>query len=313
MNTLELIAKIGADYIEKRVTTLSEDEGTTRFLLDGFVGEQVAALCEEILSRPTLSILCHIRVPKKLVEGFGLPEELMTNEKTTYYRNAPCEKPVLILANTDDAQGQSLKDITTISSIELLAEEDLWIKRASEGTGLTDENKLCWGKALKALQVVKPLPLGTFSSYILQTRQAINEQGLPIIHALGWAFPSLQAPRDSSSFIGISSKHLGNVNKWKKIYSHILNDRAPYLKKITPKKQMIETEQLLAEWDKIRDEIRDEHVPKFEGFIISPQKWTNESQVLAELEWNTDRVFALFEGLKRSPKTQPLPGNPQSG
>jgi S-DNA-T family DNA segregation ATPase FtsK/SpoIIIE len=306
MNTLELIAKIGADYIEKRVGTLSDDEGTSRFLLDGLLGDQVVALCEEILLRPTLNALCQIRVPRTLVEGLGLHEELMTDDKTTYWRNAPCDKPILILANTDDEQGQSLRDITAISSIELLAETDLWVRRASDGTGLTEDNRKWWGKALKALQVVKPLPLITFANYVLMTRQAVIEQGLPIIHALGWAFPSLQAPRDSSTFIGISSKHLGNVDKWKKIYGHILNDRAPYLKKITPKKQMIETEQLQAEWNKICAEIRHELGPIFEAFIIAPQKWTEESQALAELEWNADRVFALFEGLKQTPQTQPL-------
>lgn len=297
MNTLELIAKIGADYIEKRAGSTFEEGSTSRFLLDSLQGEQIAALCSEIISRPQLSSICQIKVPRTLVAGFGLAHDLVTDEKTTYWRNAPCDKPILILANTDDEQGQSLRDIISISTTELLAETDLWVTRASENTGLLDDQKQHWTKALKALQQVKPQPLVVMANYVLETRNVIVDQGLPFIHALGWALPLLRAPRDSSVFTAISQKHLGIVDKWKKVYSHIFNERAPYLRKLTPKRQIIEEEQLEQEWEKLRTEVKPEHISIFEAFISAPPEWNSEAQALSELEWNVDKVSALFRRL----------------
>lgn len=298
MNALELIAKIGADYIEKRVGTVPEEGGTSRFLLDSFQGEQVAELCSEILSRPQLSNLCKIKVPRTLVAGFGLADDLITDDKTTYWRNAHCDKPILILANTGDEQGQSLRDIISISSTELLAEADLWVNRASENTGLVDDKKQWWIKALRALQQAKPQPLVVFANYLLETRNAIVNQSLPFIHALGWALPILQAPRDSSVFTAISQKHLGTIDKWKKVYSHIFNERALYLRKMTPKRQTIEKEQLEQEWEKLRGDVRSDHITIFESFISASPEWNDEAQALSELEWNADKVSALFKEIQ---------------
>lgn len=297
MNILDLIAKIGADYIEKKVGLSSEEGSTSRFLLDSLQGDQVAALCNEILSRPNLNSICEIKVPRTLVAEFGLPDNYTTDEKTTFWRNAQCDKPILVLANTDDEQGQSLKDIIAISTTELLAEADLWVKRAAEDTGLSEEHRQWWTKAIKALQVVRPQPMLVFAKYVLEIRSVILEQGLPLIHALGWALPALQAPRDSAVFTAISEKQRASIDKWKKIYTYIFNDCAPYLRKTTPKRQMIEKEQLEQEWDKIRSDIKDSHISIFESFIASPPKWNDEARALSKLEWNTDKVAALFKGL----------------
>ena len=298
MNTLELTAQIGADYIEKRIVGIYSEEGSTsRFLLDSLQGDQVVALCNEILSRQSLKNICEIKVPSKLVAGFELPAELTTDEKTTFWRNAPCDKPILVLANTDDEQGQSLRDIIAISATELLADVDLWVNRAAENTGLSAEQRLWWIKAIKALQIVRPQPLLVLAGYVLQTREIILTQGLPLIHALGWALPALQAPRDSAVFTAISDKQRTTVEKWKKIYSHIFNECAPYLRKTTPKRQIIEQEQLEQEWEKIKSEITGAHISIFESFIAASPKWNDEARALSELEWNADKVAALFKGL----------------
>jgi S-DNA-T family DNA segregation ATPase FtsK/SpoIIIE len=298
MNILDLIAKIGADYIEKKAGVSVEEGSTSRFLLDSLQGDQVAALCNEILSRPSLKSICEIKVPRTLVADFGLPDDCITDEKTTFWRNAQCDKPILVLANTDDEQGQSLKDIIAISTTELLAEPELWVKRAAENTGLSEEHRQWWTKAIKALQVVRPQPITVFAGYALQIRQVILAQGLPLIHALGWALPALQSPRDSAVFTAISEKQRSTVDKWKKIYSYIFNECAPYLRKTTPKRQVIEQELLDQGWDKIRSDVNDAHTAIFESFIAAPPKWNDEARALSELEWNTDKVSALFKGLK---------------
>ena len=304
MSELELIAKVGADYLEKNLGASVEEGTVARFLLDSLTGEQVAALCSEILSRPSLSQICQIRVPRKLVESLGVTEEILTDEKTTYWRHAPCDKPVLILANTDDEQGQSLRDISPIGSAELIAETELWVERAAEGTSLTSEQKKWWAKALRGLLQVKPQTLPFFSKYILKTKEGILSEGLPIALALGWALPALQVPRDSACFTSIPEKMLGRTDRWRRVYNFIFNNRAPYLVKLYPSSgQPIEREQLDQQWENLRssNQIGTEHVEIFESFIPVPhQKWTPEVEALAGLEWNGDRVSALFEGLRKT-------------
>lgn len=151
MRELELIAKVGAGYLEKCIGPSLDRGSTARFLLDSLPGQQVAALCLEILSRPALSSICQIRVPRKLVENQNLPDEILTDEKTTFWRHAPCDKPVLILANTDDEQGQSLRDISPVGSTELIAETELWVEWGSIATSLVPEQKKWWAKALRGL------------------------------------------------------------------------------------------------------------------------------------------------------------------
>lgn len=306
MSELELIAKVGADYLEKNLGASVEEGTVARFLLDSLTGEQVAALCSEILSRPSLSQICQIRVPRKLVESLGVLEEILTDEKTTYWRHAPCDKPVLILANTDDEQGQSLRDISPIGSAELIAETELWVERAAEGTSLTSDQKKWWAKALRGLLQVKPQTLPFFSKYILRTKEGILSEGLPIALALGWALPALQVPRDSACFTSIPEKMLGRTDRWRRLYNFIFNNRAPYLFKLYPSSgQRIEREQLDQQWENLRssNQIGTEHVEIFESFIPVPhQKWTPEVEALAELEWNGDRVSALFEGLRKTEK-----------
>lgn len=304
MSELELIAKVGADYLEKKLGTLVDEESTARFLLDSLTGQQVAALCREILSRPRLSKICQIRVPRKLIENQELPENILTDEKTTYWRHAPCEKPVLILANTDDEQGQSLRDILPIGSTELISETELWVERAAEDASLTADQKKWWSKALRGLLQVKPQTLPIFSEYILKTREGLTAESLPIVLGLGWALPALRVPRDSACFNSIPEKMLGRTDRWRRVYNFIFSKRAPYLYKLYPTSgQPIEKEQLEQQWETLRASnlIGTEHIEIFESFLkIPPHKWTQEVAALAELEWNGDRVSQLFEGLRKT-------------
>lgn len=299
MNKIELFAKVGVDYLEKQIGNPSENEGTARFLLDSMSGELVASLCREILSRQNLLQFCRIKIPENLVEGFGLPDEILTREKTTFWRTAPCDNPVLILANTDDEQGQSLKDIIPIGNNEIISDVESWVKNASSDTGLTEDQKNWWGKALRGLQQAKSQSIFSFSTYVLATRKAIIKESLPLAFALGRSLPSLQAPKDTSCFEAISEKLRNRTDKWKRIYVQIFDKRACFLKKLTDKGQFIDQEQLENEWEKLKNEIKSEHIVIFEDFIKVPaQKWNDQVKALAELEWIEDKVESLFKGIK---------------
>lgn len=49
----------------------------------------------------------------------GFPESILTDERATFYRNAACEKSVLLIANTGDDEEQSLKELVPIGAPQL--------------------------------------------------------------------------------------------------------------------------------------------------------------------------------------------------
>ena len=70
-----------------------------------------------------------------------MPEEVLTDERTTYFRNATCDKAALLVANTGDDEEQSLKELVPIGAPQLQTHPDLWVKLAAEGLPITDQHK----------------------------------------------------------------------------------------------------------------------------------------------------------------------------
>lgn len=297
MTPIGLIGTVASAYLARQLAADDAGDGTARFLLDRLTGPQVAAICESILGE-SLTAQIRMRIPRDLVEGLTLPAEVLTDERTTHWRNAECDRPVLLLANTDEDQGQSLKDITRIGSTELLGEPDIWVQEASHGLGLTDQHLLIWAKALKGLQDSRPSSLDNFAHYVLKTRSAIEQEGLAVIDALGWALPSLRAPRDTALFHAISERTRTHAHAWKRVFNQVFTRRAPYLLKVTPSQQPIGTDQLADMWAKVRCEVAPSLHSVFEAFIQSPSKWSSEAEALSQFEWERDNVKLLFDGLK---------------
>ena len=107
MTSDELIGKVGATYLRYRLT---EDDatGVARYLLDCLTADQTAAVTTAVLSDPNLSCLVEIKLPIHFVGGHGLPPEILTEERTTYFRNAACNKSALLVANTGDDRSESV-------------------------------------------------------------------------------------------------------------------------------------------------------------------------------------------------------------
>ena len=83
-------------------------------MLDRLTGSQVAAVVHSLLSDPSTADGVAIAIPRALVEGAGLPEHVLTDERTVSLRHGVCDKPALLLANTDDDQGASLQEVTLL-------------------------------------------------------------------------------------------------------------------------------------------------------------------------------------------------------
>jgi S-DNA-T family DNA segregation ATPase FtsK/SpoIIIE len=298
MNELDLIGKVATEYLRSNFRMDVESEGIARFLLDRLTGRQVARICQEILADSELSSSIEIKIPSKLVEEYQLPQDIITEEKTTYWRNAPVHKPAIILANTNDDQGQSLRDITTIGAKDLKGNPDIWVNVASSGLALTEEQKKIWKQALNGLQSISEYSLERFSQYIVEVRGKVIRDSVPIITALGWALPSLRLPRDSAFFKAIPEKFLGHKKRWADLYQSAITKRACYLVKQYPNREVIDNDDLQSSFKKVEEDIPAHAKESIEKFIQGKSGWTQEAAELANYEWELDNIYTFFSGIK---------------
>lgn len=291
----ELIGKVAACYLRDR---LSEDDsmGVARYLLDCLTADQTAAVAKTILADTMLSKLVEIKLPIHFVGNHGLPPAVLTNERTTYFRNAACDKSVLLVANIGDDEEQSLKELVPIGAQQLRTHSELWVMLAAEGLPITDQHKHWWGKALEALLEVRSFALDRFADYVLQTRQAI-EDGQPVIFALGVALPALHVPKDTAFFSNLNEKTAGFLSKWKPLYAQAIRKRGCYLLKQTPTQALLLEDDLVAAFEKVKDAIPAAIHPTIEAFIHANSGWNNEAADLAQCEW--EWIKPLFDGLKK--------------
>lgn len=300
----QLIGLVAADLIAKRTQSGEAQDGVARYLLDRLTPVQIVAICQAILSTPTLAGAVQLRIPKEIGANADLPAEILTEQRATYWRHQHCERPILVIATTDDDQRQSLMDLTPIGSEELLAEPESWVKHAAEQLPYSDTDRKAWSQALKGLREAKTISLERFADYVLATRHAGGELGLAIQPALGWALPSLRGPRDTAFFSSIPANALGHAVRWRNAYRQMYSKRSPYLLKLTPSQQPLAPEVLEDAFQRIKVDVADHHHPIFEAFITAELGWTDASRALAELQWETDNVRALFDGLRV--KKEPL-------
>ncbi|MBI3245418.1 MAG: DNA translocase FtsK [Deltaproteobacteria bacterium] len=295
MTSDELVGKVAARYLRDH---LSEDDstGVARYLLDCLTADQTAAIAKTILADTSLSQQVEIKLPTHFVGHLGLPSDVLTNERTTYFRNADCDKPVLLLANTGDDEGQSLKDLVSIDEPLLRERAELWVNMAADGLPLNEQHKKWWIKALQGLLEVRAFALDRLAQYILQTRTAI-EDGQPILFALGRALPALHVPRDTAFFSTLNEKSAGQLAKWKTLYDQAIRKRACYLMKQTPTQALLVEDDLLNAFEKVKDAIPNELHRTITAFIRTDSNWNEEAAALAQCEW--DSIKPLFDGLKR--------------
>ncbi|MGI0492384.1 FtsK/SpoIIIE domain-containing protein [Alkalinema pantanalense CENA528] len=298
MQTIELIGQVAADFLKRSIQTDETNEGVARFLLNRLTAQQVAAVSQTILKDSELAPLIKIQVPRDLVAGFGLPDEVLTDERTVHLRHSACDRPALLLANISDDQAQSLNDITSVGAQELKGQIECWINLAAKDLAIPAEQIEYWRKALNGLQRVGTPSLEHFAEYIVQTRSRILEESLPVIDALGWALPALRLPRDSGYFRAIPETQLGQTQRWEKLFQQAFAKRACLLLKQTPSRKPIDEQDLQIAFDKVKDDIPAIAYPAIQSFIASSAGWISEAEALSKFEWESDNINTLFSGLQ---------------
>jgi S-DNA-T family DNA segregation ATPase FtsK/SpoIIIE len=305
VNASELLGSVGAASLRERLANASESDGLARFMLDRLTGQQVAAVVQAVLRDGEAAQKISIAVPRALVEGLGLPESVVTDERTVALRHAECDRPALLLANTDDDQGASLQDVTLLGAKQLTEEPRLWVEAAGTRLGLPEAQLAIWEAALRGLAGAEDWTLHQVSNYVELTRRAIADESKPLLEALGWALPALQLPRDSGYFLAIRPKDQALGARWKKLFDKLVTDRRPLLLKQRPPRQVIEAEELRTQFETVRDDIPPAAHAAIEAFINAPPSWRDEAAALAELEWESDGVLQVFSGLRQKKTSLP--------
>lgn len=292
----DLIGLVAADFLKQRVNRDGAG-GTARYLLDCLTADQTAAVAKAVLNDGDLAQVVDIKLPASFVGNFGLPDHVLTTERTTFFRSADCDKPSRLLANIGDDEEQSLKEVVPIGAEQLLYHPEHWVEVAATDLHLTDEHKKWWTKALIGLLEISSFPLDRFAEYVLQTRAAIQKEGHSIRAALGYALPGLLQPRDTAYFNALNDKTASYASKWKTLYGHTIKRRGCYLLKQTPNQTLL-TEDVLADaFEKVCTSIPDGCHPVVEEFIKAGSGWSQASARLAQEEW--ENIKPLFDGLQR--------------
>jgi len=299
MNISELIGKIVTLMLKEELAGErgAQTEGTARFTIDRLSAEHTAAVARQILAEPSLAAQIDLKLPQVFLAEQQLPESVLTTLPATYFRNATTEKPVLLIANTGDDEEQSLKEFISIGGPELQEHPELWVTVASDGLSLSEQHAKWWEKALTGLQDLRVAPLDRIAAYVLQTRSSIQNDGLPILTALGAALPALRLPKDSVFANRIKEGARGHVSAWKKEFGAACRSRGCYLLKQTPSQILMGEEELENAFAKVSDAIPIGLHPAIEAFIHAPSGWNTASGQLAECEW--EQIRPLFDGMKR--------------
>ncbi len=295
MTPLQLLGAAAAALLRQRIEAA---DGRGRYFLDGLLPEQVAAICQAVAAHPILSNTVNIQIPTALGREAGLPDALLTDHPTTYWRHA--DNPdgrALLLANNDDIQDASLRNLPRIDGEGLLSEAALWV--ACADAALLPEEERRWATALKGLRASKSVSLNRFAEYVAATRAAVVEEGLPVNLALGYALPALQLPRHRTYFTGIQETVRYHVNRWRDAYHLLWRNRGPMLLKRQPNDQPIDASDLRETLDKVREHVNPYDLPVFEAFIAAPPAWCPAVQEFAARDWETDNSRLLFEQLRK--------------
>ena len=296
MNGEELIGQVAARYLRNQLTA-SDKEGTARFIIDNLTAGQTASVVQAILSDASFATEVDIKMPVQFLEGQGLPDFVLTDKRATYFRNYECQKAALLLANIGDDEKQSLKELVPIGAAQLQERAELWVQIASINLTLIEQHKIWWEKALRGLQESQLFSLDRVAEYVLQTRNAIANEGLPLIRALGMALPALHIPRDSAYFNALNEKFRTHISRWKRLYVDAYNKRAGYLRKQTPSQSRLTSDELVQEFEHVKESIPENCYSVIQTFIKAPSGWNESSAALALCEW--EDIKPLFDGLKR--------------
>lgn len=298
----KIIGRVAASILSQRLEDVSQydaaAQSTAMFRLDKLSSEQIAAVVWEVLGNPMLSEAVDVKIPTPLVDGQGLPPEVLTDRNAGFVRNAGTSKRALLTANgTEQNQADTLQHVTALGAKELRAHETAWVEGTCHVASMAPapEDRQVFASALRGLVAVVDLSLvqlGEFCSKIAEASQPSH--GYPIRDAIGWALPCIALPRDTSFFSNPRTYGVA-ITPWRKAFEKLYGNRAPLLRRMRPTGQPIDVEELRLRLTENEAKIQAAVLPTVVAFIEAPASDEQAVAALAELEWEADGVHHIFE------------------
>lgn len=299
MLTDRIIGRVGADILAERVSTLSlPEESAALFRLDKLSSSQIAAVARAILANPELLARVDLMIPEALVEGQGLPAEVLTPHNAGYVRNnAETSKASIVTANGNEHNlADTLGHVMAIGAKEMRADPQPWVAATLHAGGLSPvpEDRAVFHAALGGLLASSELSLVQLGEFCAEIIEAMSARGLAIRDAVGFAMPRAGLPRDSTFFS--NARSFGSVRApWQKAFAKLFAQRAPLLRKLRHNGQPLDPEELRERIEARAAEINDAARLALEAFAAAPAGDQDAASDLAQFEWEADGVYLAFD------------------
>jgi S-DNA-T family DNA segregation ATPase FtsK/SpoIIIE len=302
MLTDRIVGRVGADVLRRRLADARQSDGggadsAALFRLDKLSSGQIAAVVREILASPDLSPRIELRIPAILVEEEDLPPEVLTNLNAGAVRNAGTTHEALLTANGNEHNlADTLGHVSALGAKELRANDDVWVEATCHVTGmsLTPEDRAVFRAALKGLMAAADISLYQLGEYCAKLSEATTAHGHSIRHALGWALPWVDLPRDTRLFA--NARTYGDASTpWRKIFDKLFANRAPLLARLRPNGQSLDPDEMRERFEQNLEAIAEHAREAIEAFITAPPGNTQTALDLALLEWEEDGVHHIFD------------------
>jgi DNA segregation ATPase FtsK/SpoIIIE, S-DNA-T family len=297
--TDRIIGRVGADILAERVSTLTlPEDSAALFRLDKLSSSQIAAVARAILANPELLARVDLMIPEALVDGQGLPAEVLTPHNAGYVRNnAATSKASILTANGNEHNlADTLGHVMAIGAKEMRADPQPWVAATLHAGGLSPvpEDRAVFHAALGGLLASSELSLVQLGEFCAEIIEAMSARGLAIRDAVGFAMPRAGLPRDSTFFSNARSFGSGRT-PWQKAFAKLFAQRAPLLRKLRHNGQPLDPEELRERIEAKAAEINDAARMALEAFAAAPAGDQDAASDLAQFEWEADGVYLAFD------------------
>lgn len=299
MLTDRIIGRVGVEILAERLANSTQvGDSVALFRLDKLSASQVAAVARSVMGKPDLVARLDLMIPEVLVEGQGLPPEILIQQNAGYVRNnAKTEKEAILTASGSEHNlSDTLAYVTPIGAREMRTDAQPWVDASLHTGGLspvTDDRAAFHAAIAGLLSASEPslVQLGEFCAEIVE---AISTRGLPIRDAVGYALPRVGLPRDSGYFS--NAKTFGITRgPWQKAFLKLLSQRAPLLRKLRQNGQPLDADELIERIEANAAEIAEGARQALEAFAAAPVGDQEAAAALAQFEWESEGVYLAFD------------------
>lgn len=299
MLTDRIIGRVGANILAQRISNPGQpNDLAALFRLDKLSASQIAAVAWAILANPDLVTQVDLMIPEALVNGLGLPPEILIPHNAGYVRNnATTAKAAILTANGNEHNlADTLGHVMAIGAKEMRADATPWVEATLHVGAIApvSDDRAVFQAALGGLLISSELSLVQLGDFCAAVIEATSQRGLPIRDAVGFALPCAGLPRDSSYFS--NAKTFTTSRKpWLKAFTKLFAQRAPLLKKLRQNGQPLDAEEISERIEANVADISEAARQALEIFAAAPAGAQEASEALAQFEWESDGVYLAFD------------------